>query len=496
MPPAAGRVAQTAPVDYIYPMSCLPDDAPPQRATNGIPDWPTHPEIEPSQGRNLLLLAIHQTVLRVGWIFKTESVIMPAFLDYVAGPGAGMLRGCMPVLNRLGQSVPPVFCAEHLKRMRYKKRALGTFTALMSLPFAALAVICFAAEVHDLPWMPAIFLALYFVFFIFNGLYHLSFSTIQGKLIRPTQRGRLMLLSTFWGALPAMLFAWWLLRRWLNPAGGGLHFQYVFTFIAICFFLSGLVALFLFEPPDEPTQQKRQKKGSELFFFTKGIKAPTRSAGKIVLTPFSDTLRTIRRDANLRYLLLVSMLFCSGLIIFPHYQALANQRLGLTGPHWIVWVIAQNAAVGVYSLFFGPLADRRGNRLTMRTLILASAVAPAFAVSLPHLDGGLGAKLFWIVFVLLGITPLVLRTILNYALEICEPQEHPRYLSTVSLGMAVPFLLSPLVGWMVDVLGFELVFSGTVCLVVLGGLLTFRLDEPRHRRGDDKVGVIGIGADE
>ena len=151
-------------------------------------------------------------------------------------------------------------------------------------------------------------------------------------------------------------------------------------------------------------------------------------------------------------------------------------------------------AVGVYSLFVGPLADRRGNRLTLRLLVFGSAIAPAFAISLVYLPGGLGARLFWLVFIPLGISPLVLRTLLNYALEICQPEEHPRYLSTVSLGLALPFLLSPAVGWLVDVAGFEVVFMTTVGLVVLSGLMTFGLDEPRHRIEPDGIHTVGVGA--
>ena len=45
------------------------------------------PPVEAAASRNFLLLALHQVVIRVGWIFKTESVIIPAFLDSIAGPG-------------------------------------------------------------------------------------------------------------------------------------------------------------------------------------------------------------------------------------------------------------------------------------------------------------------------------------------------------------------------------------------------------------------------
>ena len=446
-------------------------DPPPDNSSCCPPEWPSHPAIGPREPRNLVLLAAHQIVLRVGWIFKTESVIMPAFLDHVAG--AGWVRGCLPVLNRLGQSVPPVFSANFLKALRYKRRALAAFTVLMSLPFAAMSVAWFAVGGQAKVWpglFLALYLALYFVFFVFYGLYLVSFGTVQGKLIRPTRRGHLLLVSTFWGALPATLVALWLLPGWLESSPP--HWGCVFGATSVCFFLSGLTALLLFEPGDDSPRRPLKQPGS-----------------------LRDTLRALRQDANLRCLVLAAMLFASGLMIFPHYQALARQRLGLTGKQLALWVITQNVAVAIFSLLVGPLADRRGYRLALRVLLFGSALAPAFAISLCYLPDGLGANVFWLVFIPLGVTPLVLRTLLNYALEICEPEAHPRYLSTVNLCLAVPFLLSPAVGWLVDATSFELVFLTTVCLVMLSGVLTFRLEEPRHRLPPDRTGTVSMGPD-
>jgi len=46
--------------------------------------------------------------------------------------------------------------------------------------------------------------------------------------------------------------------------------------------------------------------------------------------------------------------------------------------------------------------------------------------------------------------------------------------------MMPPFLLSPLVGKLVDVVGFEKVSLATCALMLFCGVLTFWLDEPRH----------------
>lgn len=433
--------------------------------------WPSAPDIERHENRNLLLLALHQIVFRVGWIFKTESVIMPAVLDQVAG--AGWVRGLLPILNRFGQSVPPVFAATVLQRMHLKKRALAILPILMSVPFLVLACVWLGGGFDRsgqgrAVWPVVLFLAMYATFFVLVGLYHLAFGTVQGKLIRPTRRGKLLRTSTFWGSIPAMLMAWWLLSKWLRLPDGG--YGYTFAFTGACFFVSGLVVFALHEPGDGVETRTDRKRDA--------------------LTAVGKALQT---DSNLRRLVGVAMLFGTGLIIFPHYQALAREELGLSGVHLMVWVITQNAAVGVLSLFVGPLADRKGNRLTLQILLFGSAIAPAYAIALPNVPGG--DRIFWLVFIPLAVIPLVLRLLVNYTLEICDAEQHARYLSTVSLGLAVPFFASPLVGWLADVAGFRLVFLSAVCLTVLGGLLSLGLSEPRHAAVEEIAEPVDLGVE-
>ena len=89
--------------------------------------------------------------------------------------------------------------------------------------------------------------------------------------------------------------------------------------------------------------------------------------------------------------------------------------------------------------------------------------------------------MFWLTFFLLGLIPVTFKTLVNYTLEITEPSNHPRYISTLKVCMAIPFCLSPLVGLLIDLIGFEAVFGCITALTACGGMMTFRLSEPRHR---------------
>ena len=146
----------------------------------------------------------------------------------------------------------------------------------------------------------------------------------------------------------------------------------------------------------------------------------------------------------------------------------------------MIWVITQNASVGISTFLIGFLADRKGNRLAVRTLIFGTSAAPLLALVLALMGRDAGRAWFWIIFIPLGLTPVTIKFLMNYTLEISEPAEHPRYLSATSLCLAAPFFLSPLVGLLVDLTSFEAVFLGGAAMILLGALLTFRLVEPRH----------------
>lgn len=409
--------------------------------------------------RNLWVLAMHFVVMRIAWIFKVESVIVPAFLDTIAGPG--WVRGCLPILNRIGQSIPPLVLAPRLRSARQKKWALLLATLGMAAPFLVLSGVWIALDRRSVYWLTALFLGLYLVFFTMSGLSGLAYGTLQGKLIRAERRGRLMAISSLFGSIAAILCAWLLLPRWLLLADGG--FGYIFALVGALFIGSALIAGLVKEPVD-----------------THG--PPVRPAGGHL----DDAIKLFTGDRRFRRLAIVAMLFSMSLIVFPHYQALGRARLSKPGLDMMYWVIAQNAGAGLFGIMAGWLADRRGNRLALRWEIFAAALTPVLAVLLAADWFPGGRQFFWLVFFTLGLIATAMKTLVNYTLEIAPEAEHPRYVSTLSMFLALPFVASPAVGWLIDTAGFTPVLLAVSGLMLLGFALTFTMDEPRHDHAPPK----------
>ena len=422
----------------------------------------------PREARNTVWLELYQVIVRVGWIFKTETIIMPAVFDAVVD--SGLLRGLLPVLNRAGQSVPPLFFAGALARRPVKKWTLMRTSLAMAACFALLAAVWGPLESRRPDLLAAAFLLLYALFSGANGLNQLVAASLQGKLIAPGHRGRAMVVSVAVGSVLAIVAAVALLGPWLGTAGG---FPKIFGVTALFFGLAGLVPALLDEPADEAAAARPPSR-PDASWASRALADASRG--------IADWRRTLAGDRPLLRLSLVAACFSAVLMLFPHYQAFARDRLGSRIGSLLTWVVVQNASTGVASLVAGPLSDRRGTRIVLVWLVALSSLTPLIVTALSLLPHATAVEWFWIVYVPLGLNPISLKIFTNYALELApRPADHPRYVSIVGAALAAPFVLSPLVGLGVDRFGFRHIFVAGAAVIACGAILACGLPEPRRR---------------
>jgi hypothetical protein len=403
---------------------------------------------------NFLLLGLYQIVLRIGWIFKTESIIMPAVLDLMGG--GAWLRACLPMLNRIGQSVPPLIAAPRIRSTRFKKHVLGTTTLLMGAVFLALSMVWSTIGAVVPWWIPLLFLFAYSVFFVSVGVNQLVLGTLQGKLIGVQRRGRFMLFSNSVGATLAVIAVVALLPMWLG--NGESNFTAIFGFTGAMFVISAGLTWLLKEQADKPFPKERP-------------------------IDIAKSLRqTMRTDKNFRLLAFTAALFGMSMTLFPHYQAFGRERLDLGLENLMIWIVAQNAGLAVVSFPIGWVADRFGNRLALQLLIGSIVVTPILALVLAS-AGTVGAQFYFVVFVFVGLVPITIRTFNNYTLELVSRDRQPQYLSLLSLFMAGPAIFtSVIVGLLLEVFDYEIVFVSVSTIVLVGLLLSLRIKEPRKSR--------------
>jgi len=406
--------------------------------------------------RNIACLVTYQVVARVGWIFKTETVIMPAVLD--ACVDSGLLRGLLPVLNRAGNSLFPLLVASAVARQPVVRWLLAAATTGLAACFLLLAAI-WMPLVADHPQLLAVaFLMIYGVFSAINGCNQLLVATLQGRLITAGHRGRVLLLSVTIGSVLAIAVAVIALGPWLNRPDG---FPLIFAATGGFFLLAALVPVFFREP------SRRSGAGDSL----------------PAVADDSSLWSLLRQDRAVMRLALVAAGFSAVLMLFPHYQAFARRQFG-TGPgSLLTWVVVQNIATGLASLVVGPLADRRGNRVVLIGLIGCCSLTPLLVVALGAVSARLAADWFWLAYLPLGLNPITLRIISNYALELAPTvSRQPRYVSLIGAALAVPFVLAPLIGWSIDRVGAQPIFMAGSLVIGLASGVAVGLPEPRRKK--------------
>ena len=417
---------------------------------NSNPNQTNDPSKEsyPHEKRNLIVFALNQIVMRLGWMFKSESVVIPAFIDIYTS--SGTIRGLLPLILRIGQSLPQFLVAQRVARMP-KKQAFFVITGLgFAIPWFVLSAILSLTD-WSANIIVATFLVLCTLHWLAVGCHHLANGTLQGKLISPEKRGRLLAYSNIIGCTLAIGLAFYLLPRWLSDSTA--HYAVLFGATAVSFGVAALVSIWFKELPS-PSQST-----APFFKF------------------LGDALLLLRDDRNFRRFVIVILLFYSIWPLFPHYTVFGQRTLGLTPSGFVALIVAQNASNAIGAGIMGNIADRSGNRLVLRMLILISAFMPLLAISISRMPSG--AQFYWIVFALMGFTPVSARIVTNYTLEIAPQAKHPQYLGVMSLFQAIPLFVSPLIGMLIEKFAFEPIFISCSVLVSIGFLLTFRLAEPR-----------------
>ena len=382
---------------------------------------------------------------------------MPAVLDVIGG--SAWLGGFLPMLNRLGQSVPPFLTSDIVRGAPQKKWIVVGSSLTMGGCFITLSLLWYFFAAKATWYLPVLFLGIYAIFFTAMGINMLVINTLIGKLIRVRRRGLLSLLGTGIGAALAVYAAYKLMYLWL-PSGdvsaSEYRFDLIFGLTGIMFVLAGIIATFWIERSDVETKPRRRP-----------------------LQLMAASWNTLRQDRNFLLLAVIAGLFGMGLTLFPHYQRLGRERFDLDLTALIPWVLAQNIGAALFSVPAGWVADRLGTRIVLRTMLFVVCAIPLAALGLSMYPEA-GKIWYTLIFGMLGITPVTMRIFNYYTLEIAERGDHPRYLSTLSLAMAAPpFFLSVLFGWLVDKVSFEFVFVLVVVCMLVGWVLTFWLQEPR-----------------
>lgn len=365
-----------------------------------------------------------------------------------------LLIGLIPAIHMAGLRFPALFTAHWVsKRKRYKPFLLAC-TVHERLPFLGLAVV--AWFMHDLD--PVLVVVLIFLLLIWQGLGGgMGLVAWQSMLAKVLSPGRL---GTFYGmqmgamsvlASVSAFIAGVLLDHYSPRTGFALVFLLAFLSLIISFIMVALTR----EPDNPPV-----------------IEFPSRG------TVQTSLMKILRRDANFRWFLVVTVLAQLATMCFAFYMVYVVIQYGASKTMAGILTSTILIAQVLGNLIMGWIGDRKSHYLVMGVGLASGTVSAFLAWQATSV-----AWFFPVVF-FGGLANVAVWTIsMAITLEFGQPEERQAYIGLANTLIAPATILAPIFGgWLADRAGYPVTFLASAVCGVLTLLVFFlRLRDPRRK---------------
>lgn len=416
------------------------------------------------QRRNFLAFGLYSIAFNVGWLFKTESIIIASFVRILGA--SNLVQGLFPMVNQLGSTIPQLLMANWVEHLSHKKRLmLATFFLYFVLWFAMFLVLSFVPFEHKSVIL-GIFLAINTIFAFNLGCNSVVGSIIFGKVVPYNIRGKLMTFTGLAGGAAAIGCTFLIVRPILETGNTNPLAPYAILFLlcSLLFLAAWFALLFIKEPPLAGPKHRRN-----LLAFTR------------------HSLRLVVHDRNFILLFLIGALVSISFGVLQFYTVYAKSQLQIANSMLAWYLVFQVGLTPLGSVFYGLLADRYGNRLAIRIGSAIFALTPAMAMLVGSWPGlTQRAWLYSIVYALIGFNLPVQQILTNYLLEITPLELHPNYLGVYNALRSITLVFPPAIGLLMDSFSFDKVFLGLAAFLALGVVLAYLLVEPRHLADKDE----------
>lgn len=436
-----------------------------EKSTTVPADRPTFEEfVQLHRRRNFFALGLYSIAFNIGWLFKTESIIVASFVRTLGA--SNLVQGLFPMMNQLGSTIPQLLMANWVGHLAHKKRLmLGTFSLYFVLWFIMFLVLRMIPFEHKSAIL-GIFLFVNMIFAFNLGCNSVVGSIIFGKVVPFDIRGRLMTFTGVIGGVAAVGCTFLVVRPIMEASSANPLAPYAMLFLlcSLLFLAAWFALMFIKEPPLAGAKQRR-----DLLAFTR------------------HSLGMVMHDRNFALLFLIGSLVSISFGILQFYTVYAKSQLHIANSMLAWYLVFQVGATPLGSVFYGMLADRCGNRLGIRIGMAIFALTPAAAV-FAGICPGLAHRmwLFGAVYALIGFNLPVQQLLTNYLLEIAPLELHPNYLGVYNALRSITLVFPPIIGFLMDAFNFDKIFLGLALFLCVGVVLAYRLIEPRHLADKDE----------
>ena len=389
-----------------------------------------------NQKINFTAFLIHALFLALTLNFIDINTVVPNMLAELGG--TAMHMGILSAIMVGGTKFMQLVFAGMIVPLRKKKPALlvGIYIRVAALVILALFLNDLGGEAAWKVWA----IMLIMTIFSFSGAYaNISYTDIMGKVIAPSRRKRLLMvkqLISSIGVIVSALLVKVILTRLSYPK----NYSLLFLFAGLLLLL-GTTGFWLIKEP--------------------ATIAPAKTKLKEKIKEFSAVLKS---DPNFRkYLLLMNT---TGVIktTIPFFILFARQNFVVDGSLTGTFLLVQMAGGLLAMIGLNLFSKSSRYRFMVYLYVIISAITPITALLVPA-----APRWYALVFFLGGIGHSIGQVVApGVLLEISTDDNRAIYTGLSGAGSIMQVLYPLLAGYMVGLLGFNLVFILTSIFILVG----------------------------
>lgn len=409
--------------------------------------------------RNFIAGLVHGIFFQMASAFGNINTVLPAFVTLLTPSSIAV--GLMATVQSVGTIIPQIFTAYLLEdRPRKKPYLLGAIT-IRWVSWGVLAWLTYRYGATNPMLVLAVLISLFGLFSLAGGVGTVVYADIFARAIPANRRGRFTGARQIGGFTLAILAGGIVKYILGNETAYPFPLNYTIIFMLSAITLAiAFTGFALIREPVYPVERNNTSLQS-LWLQSKSLVAGNR---------------------NFQILLVSQFIMNLAVGMAPFFVVHARQAFvsnaGIVG----IFLSAQMAGAALSNILWGWMADRFGNKSVIVGSLLSGAIATALALILPQLL----PLAYSAVFVLVGTMLSGMR--IGYSNFILEMAPTPIRANCVALKntLLAPAALFPLVvGSVITVSSFEMVFGATLVLLLAGAWYSLRLTDPRHNKNGE-----------